>query len=104
MLAARQAGDEARAKYVASLASVTGHGATLYVLCFSDVGTDTGPHPVSRDELAAPFGPGSGWKVAGIEADRVLTRFHDDHGAPLSSAVGAVVRVAVRGYRCAGGA
>jgi SAM-dependent methyltransferase len=74
-------GDE-RPEYVASLASVTGPGATLYVLCFSDVGSDTGPHPVSRDELAAPFSPGSGWNVAGIEADRVLTRFHDDHGAP----------------------
>jgi SAM-dependent methyltransferase len=74
-------GDE-RPGYVASLASVTGSDATLYVLCFSDVGPDTGPHPVSRDELAAPFGPGSGWHVAGIEADRVLTRFHDDHGAP----------------------
>jgi ubiquinone/menaquinone biosynthesis C-methylase UbiE len=74
-------GDE-RPEYVASLASVTGSDATLYVLCFSDVGPDTGPHPVSRDELAAPFGPGSGWHVAGIEADRVLTRFHDDHGAP----------------------
>jgi SAM-dependent methyltransferase len=74
-------GDE-RPEYVASLAEVTGSDATLYVLCFSDVGPDTGPHPVSRDELAAPFGPGSGWNVACIEADRVLTRFHDDHGAP----------------------
>jgi SAM-dependent methyltransferase len=74
-------GDE-RPEYVASLASVTGSDATLYVLCFSDVGSDTGPHPVSRDELAAPFGPGSGWNVARIEPDRVLTRFHDDHGAP----------------------
>jgi SAM-dependent methyltransferase len=71
-----------RPEYVASLALVTGTDATLYVLCFSDVGPDTGPHPVSRDELAASFGPGSGWNVAGIEADRVLTRFHDDHGAP----------------------
>jgi ubiquinone/menaquinone biosynthesis C-methylase UbiE len=74
-------GDE-RPEYVASLASVTGPGATLYVLCFSDVGSDTGPHPVSRDELAAPFGPGSGWNVAAIDQDRVLTRFHDEHGAP----------------------
>jgi len=71
-----------RPEYVASLASVTGSDATLYVLCFSDVGPDAGPHPVSRDELAAAFGPGSGWNVAAIEADRVLTRFHDDHGAP----------------------
>ena len=71
-----------RPEYVASLASVTGSDATLYVLCFSDVGPDTGPHPVSRDALAAPFGPGSGWNVTAIEPDRVLTRFHDDRGAP----------------------
>jgi SAM-dependent methyltransferase len=71
-----------RPGYVASVASVTGNGATLYVLCFSDEGSDTGPHPVSRDELAAPFGPGSGWNIAAIEPDRVLTRFHDDLGAP----------------------
>jgi SAM-dependent methyltransferase len=74
-------GDE-RLEYVASLASVTGPGATAYVLSFSDVGADAGPHPVSRDGLAAPFGRGSGWTVAAIEADRVLTRFHDDRGAP----------------------
>ena len=35
-------GDERRA-YVASLASVTGRGGNLYVLCFSDDGPDTGP-------------------------------------------------------------
>src|SRR5947209_12821693 len=40
-----------RPGYVASLASVTGHGATLYVLCFSDDGPATGPHPVRREEL-----------------------------------------------------
>jgi SAM-dependent methyltransferase len=74
-------GDE-RPGYVASLASVTGPGATLYVLCFSDAGPGTGPHPVSEEELRAPFGPGSGWSVAAIEPDRVLTRFHDDNGAP----------------------
>jgi SAM-dependent methyltransferase len=71
-----------RPGYVASLASVTGHGATLYVLCFSDDGPGTGPHPVSQDELRAAFSPGSGWDVAAIEPDRVQTRFHDDDGAP----------------------
>jgi SAM-dependent methyltransferase len=70
-----------RPGYVASLASVTEPGGTLYVLCFSDEGPDTGPHPVSRDELSAAFGPGSGWQVAAIEPDRVQTRYHDD-GAP----------------------
>jgi SAM-dependent methyltransferase len=72
---------EERPGYVASLASVTERDGTLYVLCFSDDGPDTGPHPVSEEELPAAFNPGSGWKVAAIEADRVQTRFHDD-GAP----------------------
>ncbi|HEX4090775.1 MAG TPA: class I SAM-dependent methyltransferase [Trebonia sp.] len=71
-----------RREYVASLASVTGNGATLCLLCFSDVGPDAGPHPVSLDELRAPFSPGSGWTIAAIEADRLQTRFHGDDGAP----------------------
>src|SRR5204862_3116425 len=45
-------GDE-RPGYVASLASVTGPDATLYVLCFSDDGPGTGPHPVSQEALRA---------------------------------------------------
>lgn len=72
---------EERPRYVAALASVTRHGGTLYVLCFSDDGPGTGPHPVSRDELAAAFGPGTGWDVTAVEPDRIQTRFHDD-GAP----------------------
>ncbi len=71
-----------RPEYVASLASVTEHSGTLYVLCFSDEGPDTGPHPVRKDDLRAAFGPGSGWTVAAIEPDRVQTRFHDANGAP----------------------
>jgi SAM-dependent methyltransferase len=74
-------GDE-RPGYVASLASVTEPAGSLYVLCFSDDGPGTGPHPVSQEELSAAFGPGSGWKVAAIEPDRVQTRYHDDNGAP----------------------
>src|SRR6266567_2381867 len=73
-------GDE-RPGYVASLASVTEHDGTLYVLCFSDDGPDTGPHPISQEELRAAFNPSNGWKVAAIESDRVQTRYHDD-GAP----------------------
>jgi ubiquinone/menaquinone biosynthesis C-methylase UbiE len=73
-------GDE-RPGYVASLASVTERGGTLHVLCFSDEGPDTGPHPISREELRAAFNPGTGWNVAAIEPDRLQTRFHD-HGAP----------------------
>lgn len=71
-----------RPGYVASLAAATEHAGTLYVLCFSDEGSDPGPHPVGRDELAAAFTPGAGWVVADIAADRVHTRFHGDDGAP----------------------
>ena len=74
-------GDERRA-YVASLASVTEPGATLYVLCFSDDGADPGPHPVSRDDLAAAFDPSTEWQVITIDPTRVHTRFHGDDGAP----------------------
>src|SRR5947208_16791479 len=73
-------GDE-RTRYVASLASVTEHDGTLYVLCFSDDGPDTGPHPISQEELRAAFNPNNGWNVAAIEPDRIQTRYHDD-GAP----------------------
>jgi hypothetical protein len=73
-------GDE-RPGYVASLASVTEHDGTLYVLCFSDDGPDTGPHPISQEELRAAFTPSNGWNVAAIEPDRIQTRYHDD-GAP----------------------
>jgi SAM-dependent methyltransferase len=71
-----------RPPYVASLASVTERGATLHVLCFSDEGPGTGPHPVGREELAAAFAAGSGWRVAAIRPDRVRTRFHGEDGAP----------------------
>jgi len=73
-------GDE-RPRYVASLASVTEHDGTLYLLCFSDEGPNAGPHPISQEELRAAFNHGSGWNVAAIEPDRIHTRFHDD-GAP----------------------
>jgi hypothetical protein len=71
-----------RPEYVASLASVAEQNTNLYLLCFSDEGPDTGPHPVSQDELRAAFHPSTGWNIAAIEADRVQTRFHDDDGAP----------------------
>jgi ubiquinone/menaquinone biosynthesis C-methylase UbiE len=75
-----------RPEYVTSLASVTERDGTLYVLCFSDDGPDTGPHPVSQEELRAAFNPGTGWSVAAIEPDRVQTRYHDD-GAPAWFAI-----------------
>jgi SAM-dependent methyltransferase len=74
--------DDERTRYVASLASVTEHGGTLYVLCFSDAGPDTGPHPISQDELRAAFKRNNGWDIAAIKPERTHTRFHGDHGAP----------------------
>jgi SAM-dependent methyltransferase len=70
-----------RQRYAASLASVTEHDGALYVLCFSDDGPDTGPHPISREELRAAFNRSNGWDVAATEPDRIQTRNHDD-GAP----------------------
>jgi SAM-dependent methyltransferase len=72
---------EEQPRYVASLASVTESDGTLYVLCFSDDGPDTGPHPISQDELRAAFNRTIGWNVAAIEPDRIQTRYHED-GAP----------------------
>ena len=71
-----------RARYAESLAAVTEPGARLYVLCFSDEGPDTGPHPVSQDDLRSAFSPDRGWQVTAVEPERVLTRFHDADGAP----------------------
>lgn len=70
-----------RTRYAASVASVTEHNGTLYVLCFSNDGPDTGPHPISQEEMRAAFNRSNGWHVATIEPDRLQTRFHD-HGAP----------------------
>jgi SAM-dependent methyltransferase len=70
-----------RSRYAASLASVTEHDGTLYVLCFSDDAPDTGPHPISQEELRAAFNRSNGWTVAAIEPDRLQTRYHED-GAP----------------------
>jgi len=70
-----------RPRYVASLASVTEHGGTVYVLSFSDDGPDTGPHPISQEELRAAFNSSNGWNVAILERERIQTRYHDN-GAP----------------------
>jgi SAM-dependent methyltransferase len=72
--------DERRA-YAASVARVANHDGTLYVLCFSDEGPDTGPHPVSQEALRTAFSAETGWNVIAIKSDRVLTRFAAD-GAP----------------------
>jgi hypothetical protein len=71
-----------RRDYVASLASVTGRGGVLYVLCFSDVGSDaSGPHPVSQEELKAAFRCSTGWSIAAVSPERLQTRF-DARGVP----------------------
>lgn len=66
-----------RQRYVASLASVTEQAGTLYLLCFSDEGPDTGPHPISKQELSAAFNAHSGWNIVAIERDRLQTRFNE---------------------------
>ena len=70
-----------RPRYAASLASVTGLDGTLYVLCFSDDGPETGPHPITQEQLRAAFNPSSGWQLAEIQSDRIQTTFHAN-GAP----------------------
>ena len=74
-----------RTRYAASLASVTKHEGTLYVLCFSDRGPETGPHPICQEELRAAFNPSRGWNVATIEPECIETRMHAN-GAPAWSA------------------
>ena len=76
-------GDE-RPGYVASLASVTEHDGTLYVLCFSDDGPDTGPHPISKDELRAAFNPSDGLECRHHRTGPHSAELHDD-GAPAGS-------------------
>ena len=73
--------NDERTRYAASLASVTAQNGTLYVLCFSDLGPDRGPHPISQKELRAAFNPSNGWNIVGIKPERLHTRFHDN-GAP----------------------
>ncbi|WKG12585.1 class I SAM-dependent methyltransferase [Nocardia sp. PE-7] len=78
--------DEAeRGEYVASLASVADDGAALYVLCFSDIGAEIGPHPVSKDALAAPFGDSPAWRLANIVPEQLRTRFSDSTPAWLAT-------------------
>jgi SAM-dependent methyltransferase len=70
-----------RPSYVESLGAAIEDGGTLHLLCFSDAGPGSGPHPVSREDLQASFNPGAGWSVAAIVAERIETRHHAD-GAP----------------------
>jgi SAM-dependent methyltransferase len=70
-----------RRDYVAGLALVTSRGGNLYVLWFSDAGPDTGPHPISQEELRAAFKRSGGWSVASVSPERIETRF-DGQGLP----------------------
>lgn len=63
-----------RRDYVSALESVTSPGGHLYVLCFSDVGTDIGPHPVSQEELRGAFTPSGDWSIASVNPDLIQTR------------------------------
>jgi SAM-dependent methyltransferase len=74
--------DDERRKYAASLASTTDPGATLLLLCFSDADPErSGPHPVSREQLSAPFTSATGWSIVSVEAEELLSRFAPD-GVP----------------------
>ena len=60
--------DEARARYIASLASVLEPGGACYLMCFSDREPgDWGPRRVRRDEITAAFA--DGWSISSIEPD-----------------------------------
>ena len=60
--------DDARPRYVTSLASVLKSGGGCYLMCFSDREPgDWGPRRVRQDELAAAFD--DGWEITGIAAD-----------------------------------
>jgi SAM-dependent methyltransferase len=67
--------EDERAKYVASVASVTEHDGTLYLLCFSDAAPDIGPHPVRQEELLASFTQQRGWNVERVEPSTIRTTF-----------------------------
>ncbi len=68
--------DSEQPAYVASLASVTEPGATLFVLCFREGAPESeGPHPISEAELHAAFAPEHGWRVAELEESRIEVTF-----------------------------
>ncbi len=61
-------GDDARPRYVASLAAALRPGGTCYLMCFSDRQPGTwGPRRVRADELRTAFS--DGWTVESITAD-----------------------------------
>jgi SAM-dependent methyltransferase len=73
--------EDERSRYVASVASVTRHDGTLYVLCFSDDAPAIGPHPIRQDELRSSFSQQSGWNVDRVEPAMIQTTFMEQ-GVP----------------------
>jgi SAM-dependent methyltransferase len=67
-----------RPEYVASLAAVTEPGSMLYILCFSNQGSDIGPHPVTEQEIRTAFDSTTGWNVVTLSPNFIHTRFHPD--------------------------
>jgi SAM-dependent methyltransferase len=67
--------EDERSKYVASVASVTKHEGTLYVLCFSDDAPAIGPHRIRQEELRASFSQPSGWNIDRVEPALIHTTF-----------------------------
>jgi SAM-dependent methyltransferase len=60
--------DEARIRYVTSLAAVLKSGGRCYLMCFSDRQPgDWGPRRIRQDEIVAAFA--GGWAITGIVAD-----------------------------------
>jgi len=70
--------DEARRRYVESLARVLGSGGRYFMLCFSDrqPGSD-GPRRISQEEIRAAFA--DGWRVNEI-AEATITTLTDPDG------------------------
>jgi cyclopropane fatty-acyl-phospholipid synthase-like methyltransferase len=82
--------DEARARYVTSLASVLNPGGRCYLMCFSDRQPgEFGPRRVSQDELRAAFS--DGWAVTSIEAEAFEIN-QAGFGAPSAQAWLAVIQ------------
>jgi cyclopropane fatty-acyl-phospholipid synthase-like methyltransferase len=60
--------DQARPRYVASLAAVVEPGGRCYLMCFSDRQPgDWGPRRVRQDEITSAFT--DGWAITSITAD-----------------------------------
>jgi SAM-dependent methyltransferase len=68
--------NDERRDYAASLASATRPAGHLYLLGFSDIDPESaGPHPVSREEVSAPFTSRRGWRILSIGPEKLQARF-----------------------------